>query len=691
MSNNQTIKDLRVKNNETSIFQVLPIGADAVNVELANRRNLQETIGNIDSRVNGSITNNLEVLSSAIQTLDSIKADTAMIGSPLVAGTASEMTDTSHIYVYTGNESGYTNGNWYYYDGTIWASGGVYNSTAVETDKTLKVENVAADSKATGNMVLVSQTQPAAASNKIWIDPDAREIEIPTMDDLNELKDDLSEITEEVFEEPGDVLTAIDFVARKDLNEISEVVGTETVDVYEYTPVSFTLATGSWENRGVVFTQNSDGTVIASGTNQHPTAGLIFGLRSSDSVELTLSLTAGDKYRLSGCPLGGSSSTYSVSIRYTSGGGPLFRDTGSGVVFDVPETTTYKIHIIVAFGVTINKTFLPKLEKMTVIGQETVDVLSAKDTVARDGKVDKQQAIADAGKVLAVDTDGVLRLSEIAAGLTNEVKNALLACFRHVSWLDDEEDYYAALELALDVEPERYLLIDFTPGNHTVYANDSLDTLIPYLTVTYYEGVIATVLSSDDYSLSGSLQIGSNTISVSYTNLNASFDVTAIDFYNVWTWEYKSDGTGNLIKKSKDSFDMSISGILRGIFTGPAATFSKTRTFITDRGKAPMRVNSSPYAYFTPYMYPVPVPKTATQAICTVTPSNYKMCVFVFRYLNDQTLTQYDYTQVTSKIDQVGTATLTFSARENTFLSMYVNNSDTTSIVEEPEFKIVFS
>ena len=135
MSNNQTIKNLRVKNNETSISQVLPIGADAVNVELANRRNLQETIGNIDSRVNGSITNNLEVLSSAVQTLDSIKADTAMIGSPLVAGTALQMTDTSHIYVYTGNESGYTNGNWYYYDGTIWASGGVYNSTAVETDK----------------------------------------------------------------------------------------------------------------------------------------------------------------------------------------------------------------------------------------------------------------------------------------------------------------------------------------------------------------------------------------------------------------------------------------------------------------------------------------------------------------------------------------------------------------------------
>ena len=187
MSNNQTIKNLRVKNNETSVSQVLPIGADAVNVELANRRNLQETIGNIDSRINGSITNNLEVLSSAIQTLDDIKADTAMIGSPLLAATASQMIDTSHIYVYTGSESGYTAGNWYYHNGTSWVSGGVYNSAAVETDKTLKVENVAADSKAAGNIVLVSETQPAAASNKIWIDPDAREISVPTMDDFDTL------------------------------------------------------------------------------------------------------------------------------------------------------------------------------------------------------------------------------------------------------------------------------------------------------------------------------------------------------------------------------------------------------------------------------------------------------------------------------------------------------------------------
>lgn len=72
-------------------------------------------------------------------------------GSPLVATTASAMTDTSRVYVYTGSESGYTSGNWYYYNGSNWVSGGVYNAVAVRTDTTLTESGVPADAKATGD------------------------------------------------------------------------------------------------------------------------------------------------------------------------------------------------------------------------------------------------------------------------------------------------------------------------------------------------------------------------------------------------------------------------------------------------------------------------------------------------------------------------------------------------------------
>lgn len=82
---------------------------------------------------------------------DALTTIRSQIGSPLVASTSSAMTDRTKIYVYTGTQSGYTAGNWYYYNGSSWVSGGVYNSAAVETDTTLTVEGTPADAAATGD------------------------------------------------------------------------------------------------------------------------------------------------------------------------------------------------------------------------------------------------------------------------------------------------------------------------------------------------------------------------------------------------------------------------------------------------------------------------------------------------------------------------------------------------------------
>ena len=87
-------------------------------------------------------------LTTKYKTLFASKTD---VGTPLVAATAAAMTDTTKIYVYTGSETGYTAGNWYYYNGSAWVSGGIYNSTAFETDTTLSESGMAADAKATGD------------------------------------------------------------------------------------------------------------------------------------------------------------------------------------------------------------------------------------------------------------------------------------------------------------------------------------------------------------------------------------------------------------------------------------------------------------------------------------------------------------------------------------------------------------
>ena len=75
----------------------------------------------------------------------------AGIGSPLMAAEAADMTDTDKVYVYVGDETGYENGHWYYYDGSDWQDGGIYNSAAIQLDTTLSIAGEAADAKAVGD------------------------------------------------------------------------------------------------------------------------------------------------------------------------------------------------------------------------------------------------------------------------------------------------------------------------------------------------------------------------------------------------------------------------------------------------------------------------------------------------------------------------------------------------------------
>ena len=73
-----------------------------------------------EQEINGIISNqNLNI------TAISNKVDAVASGSPLVASSTSEMTDTTRVYVNT------TDGYWYYYNGTAWQRGGLYQSTGI--------------------------------------------------------------------------------------------------------------------------------------------------------------------------------------------------------------------------------------------------------------------------------------------------------------------------------------------------------------------------------------------------------------------------------------------------------------------------------------------------------------------------------------------------------------------------------
>lgn len=122
------------------------------------------------------------------------------VGSPLVAATAADMTDTDKVYVYTGSEAGYTAGNWYYYDGSVWQSGGVYNAIAFTTDTTLSNPGEAADAKVTGDDIRALQSDMA---NKANIDGSYDTMNVGTAENLTPYSADAGVVQDIAFNMQG--------------------------------------------------------------------------------------------------------------------------------------------------------------------------------------------------------------------------------------------------------------------------------------------------------------------------------------------------------------------------------------------------------------------------------------------------------------------------------------------------------
>lgn len=108
---------------------------------------------------------------------------------------------------------------------------------------------------------------------------------------------------------------------------------------------------------GVTFTVNDDGSVTANGT---ATATIVFDYHSLVTPDGFITLDPGI-YMLSGCPAGGSNSTWKLDLE--SNGLNFMVDYGSGVTTTITSSAAVtRCRIVVYRGVTINETFCPQLE-----------------------------------------------------------------------------------------------------------------------------------------------------------------------------------------------------------------------------------------------------------------------------------------------------------------------------------------
>ena len=214
------------------------------------------------------------------------------------------------------------------------------------------------------------------------------------------------------------------------------------------------------------------------------------------------------------------------------------------------------------------------------------------------------------------------------SGLSDMVKQALLVCFDHVAWGNDNgQNYYDALESALypqgDLEVISISATYTQSGN--VYPDTGLESLKDDLVVTaHYDNSSTQILHKNFYSLSGTLTSGTSTITVTYDGKTTTFNV------NVTTWDsYNySISNGQIVKVTGSTIVMS--NYQNDIQLDSAD--SKRRSFPTTRGVRPFLDRRNGYADLG--YYPIPIPDDAIGAVVTITPATQYHGAAFYTYTN---------------------------------------------------------
>lgn len=118
-------------------------------------------------------------------------------------------------------------------------------------------------------------------------------------------------------------------------------------------------------------------------------------------------------------------------------------------------------------------------------------------------------------------------LDEIS-GLSDDIKTALMDIANNVVYTNSDKDYAQNLYDALYTEKQLVSISAVYTPSGTVYYTDSLDSLKSDLVVTgLYDDTSTEVITN--YTLSGSLTIGTSTITVIYNGKTTTFTVTVSD------------------------------------------------------------------------------------------------------------------------------------------------------------------
>ena len=269
-------------------------------------------------------------------------------------------------------------------------------------------------------------------------------------------------------------------------------------------------------------------------------------------------------------------------------------------------------------------------------------------------------------------------ISEGGLGFSDEFKEALLACFNGVAWATTGgQALVDDLEAALYPEVHLVSITAAYDQDRPIYDTDSLDIVKLDLVVTanYSDGTTET-LADDAYELSGTLTVGTSTITVSYGGETASISV-------IVSVPYSYALSGGTLAKTTGAISGSSSTRMY-----IATNNANRRSFLREIGEHKLD-QSADNTTFTPSdYYPIPVPANATKVSVSITPNT--------QYIN---IVEGKYNSEASKYDkdsesgwQLGSHTRTL-AETTTFIAIAskYNSSGTSYPTEPTELTVVFS
>lgn len=258
--------------------------------------------------------------------------------------------------------------------------------------------------------------------------------------------------------------------------------------------------------------------------------------------------------------------------------------------------------------------------------------------------------------------------------ISDDIKVALLNCFKNVAWINnDGQNYYDVLESALNYGLELISISAIYTQSGDVYANTPLNDLKDDLVVTaYYNDSSSATLSA--YTLSGTLEVGTSTITVSYLDKTTTFNVTVSERM------YYSFADGDLNKVNGSYTQFAEQNFNQTALDYRSDKIDRRRAFYLSYGEYPLwsatKSGSTiiPAQPTEPYKYPIPIPSNATSVTVSISPSTQYIQTDLIDYTNGNyqrsvggtwaqgtvtlsfTAGQYGYIDVSTKYDSTGTS-----------------------------------